>query len=388
LKQAGYHTQSFGKIYHDGWDDPQDWSVPSSPGREREMWEVVDPQHPGKPTTIAERLECPVMQSPDVPDQHLFAGRMTNTVIQTLRQADGDQPMFLAVGYRRPHLPFVAPQRYYDLYKPDDTWLATNPNPAANSPVMAWFNSDGYVGSAKKVGLEMPTRPDQKEAIAWNGYEMRSYLGVPNHGEIETAKQIELLHAYAACISYVDAQIGKLLDQLRKSKRFDNAIVILWSDHGWHLGEQSAWGKMTNFEIATRVPLIIDAPGISSARTDTIAELVDLYPTICDLAGLDAPKHVEGESLLSVLEHPQAKDDRIALSQYARFGNKYMGRALRNQRYLFVAWMETETGRIVDRELYDHQTDPAETRNVAGEPSNSSIVQKLEAQLLHAFGRP
>jgi iduronate 2-sulfatase len=196
------------------------------------------------------------------------------------------------------------------------------------------------------------------------------------------------LHAYAACISYVDAQIGKLLDQLRKSKRFDNAIVILWSDHGWHLGEQSAWGKMTNFEIATRVPLIIDAPGISSARTDAIAELVDLYPTICDLAGLDAPKHLEGQSLLSVLEHPQAKDDQIALSQYARFGNQYMGRALRDQRYRFVAWMETETGRIVERELYDHQTDPAETRNVAGEPTNSIIVQKLEAQLLRAFGRP
>jgi iduronate 2-sulfatase len=386
LKRAGYHTQSFGKIYHDGWDNPDDWSVPSSPGREREMWEVVDETDPSKPTTIAERLSCPVLQSPDVPDQHLFAGRMTDAVIKTLHQTAGDQPRFLAVGYRRPHLPFVAPRRYYDLYQPDDSWLAANPQPADRSPVMAWFNSDGYVGSAKKVGLEMPTRPDRPQAIDWNGYEMRSYLGVPNHGAINKSKQLELLHAYAACVSYVDAQIGRLLDGLRASDRYDNTIVILWSDHGWHLGEQSAWGKMTNFEIATRVPLIIKTPGVSSARTSTLAELVDLYPTLCELAGVEPPEHLEGKSLCDVLRQPRAESDRIALSQYARFRETYMGRALRNGRYRFVAWMETETGRVVDRELYDHDTDPAETRNLAGLPGNDKVVEELEAQLRHEFG--
>lgn len=386
LKDAGYHTQSFGKIYHDGWDNPDDWTVASSPGREREMWEVTDPADPSKPTTIAERLQCPVWQAPDVPDQHLFAGRMTDAAIETLGQRESDQPIFLAVGYRRPHLPFVAPRRYYDLYQPDHSWLAKNPSPTDGSPVMAWFNSDGYVGSAKKVGLEMPVRPNRQQAIDWNGYEMRSYLGVPNRGEITKAKQLELLHAYAACVSYVDAQIGRLLDALRSSGRYDDCVVILWSDHGWHLGEQSAWGKMTNFEIATRVPLIVKAPGVAAARTRAIAELVDLYPTLCDLASIDPPEHLEGESLQRVLDDPGAESERVALSQYARFREKYMGRALRTQRYRYVAWFESESGRLADRELYDHDCDPAETRNLAGEQDNELLVTELENQLRDAFG--
>jgi iduronate 2-sulfatase len=202
---------------------------------------------------------------------------------------------------------------------------------------------------------------------------------------IDQSKQIELLHAYAACVSYVDAQIGRLLHHLRESERLSRTVIILWSDHGWHLGEQSAWGKMTNFEIATRVPLIIAAPGIPPARTKTIAELVDLYPTICDLAGADLPKHLEGESLLPSLVNPGAKHDSIALCQYARFRDKYMGRAIRTDRHRFIAWMETETGRIVDRELYDHQSDPAETQNRAGDPANAKLVRTLQSQLQESF---
>ncbi|NNE92689.1 MAG: sulfatase-like hydrolase/transferase, partial [Verrucomicrobiales bacterium] len=169
--EGGYHTQSWGKIYHDTWDDPRDWSVPSSPGRDREMWEIADPENPAKPTMIAERWDCPVMQSPNVPDDHLFAGRMTADVLAFLRTREEkiDLPVFLAVGYRRPHLPFIAPKKYFDLYQPDDSWLAKNPGPPEKSPVKAWFNSDGYVGGAKRIGLEMPRDPTREEAIAWNG---------------------------------------------------------------------------------------------------------------------------------------------------------------------------------------------------------------------------
>ena len=383
LKQAGYHTQSFGKIYHDGWDDPGDWSAPSSPGRDREMWEVVDTQSPLQPTKIAERLACPVLQRADVPDQHLFAGRMTDDVVSLLQRGGRSKPLFLAIGFRRPHLPFVAPKRYFDLYDPDRTWLAAHPTPARDSPVMAWFNSDGYVGSAKRVGLEMPLRPDREQAVDWNGYEMRSYLGVPNHGAIVERKQIELLHAYAACVSYVDAQIGRLLAQLRQQPGHDETIVVLWSDHGWHLGEQSAWGKMTNFEVATRVPLIIASPGSGPARTSSIAELVDLYPTICDLAGVGHPDHLEGDSLVSVLDDPDGKVDSVALSQYSRFRDRYMGRALRTDRYRYIAWFEKESGQVAHRELYDHEVDPGETRNIAA--GNEALVQQLEAQLRVAF---
>jgi iduronate 2-sulfatase len=385
LKQHGYHAQSFGKIYHDGWDAVEDWSVPSSPGRPREMWEVADARDVTKPTVIAERWDCPVMQRPDVADDHLFAGRMTKQVLQTMRNRNSDKPTFLAVGYRRPHLPFIAPKCYYDLYQPDSSWLAKTALPNVNSPVMAWFNSDGYVGGAKRVGLTMPTFPNREQAIAWNGYEMRSYTGVPNHGELSTKLQLELLQAYAACITYVDTQVGKLLDELDKTEAWDNTIVVLWSDHGWHLGEQSTWGKMTNFEIATRVPFIIAAPSIEPGRTETIAELVDLYPTLCDLTKIDSPLHLQGESVVASLKDPAGKRDSIALSQYSRFRDEYMGRALRTTRYRFVIWEQVQSSRVVRRELYDHQIDPNETSNISIDPKNVDLVKQLERQLRKAF---
>ena len=282
LKSQGYHVQSFGKIFHDGWEDPSDWSTESYPGRDREMWEVVDEKDPTRPTRIAERLDCPVMQSPNVEDSHLFAGRMTDRVLQALRRDRDGKPRFYAVGYRRPHLPFVAPKKYYDLYTPTDDWLAKDPLPSPRAPIAAWFNSDGYVGSAKKIGLTMPRAPTREQAIAWNGYELRSYVGVPNQGPIEKSLQIKLLHAYAACISYVDAQIGRLLNAITSSANSENTYIVFCSDHGWHLGEHSAWGKMTNFEVATRVPFAISGPGISSRRSRVIAELVDVYPTVCE----------------------------------------------------------------------------------------------------------
>ena len=381
LKDQGYHTQSFGKIYHDGWDVSDDWSAPSSPGRDREMWEIYDESGKSQKTIIADRWACPVLQSPDVSDETLFAGRMTTKVISTLKNGFDGKPTFIAVGYRRPHLPFIAPKKYFDLYQPDASWLAKNPLPNIGSPVMAWFNSDGYVGGAKKAGLTMPNPPNREQAIDWNGYEMRSYLGVPNHGKIDQALQLHLLQAYAACITYVDTQIGRLLDSLEKANRLDKTVIILWSDHGWHLGEQSTWGKMTNFEIATRVPLIISAPDIKPGRTKNLAELVDLYPTLCDLAMVDPPKHLEGESLIPALRKPNETIGSVAVSQYARFGNKYMGYALRTDRYRFVAWRANNSGLIVERELYDHQTDPGETRNLASEKEHHNRVTELEKQL-------
>lgn len=381
LKDYGYNTYSFGKIDHDGWQIAEDWTTTPFAGRDKEMLEIHDEANPDGKTIIADRFQCPVMQNPDVSDTHFFAGRMTDKALKLLTDIGNEKPFFIAVGFRRPHLPFVAPKRYYDLYKPDQSWLSRNPKPAQNSPPMAWFNSDGYQKGAFRMGVSMPENPQRTDWVSWNGFEMRSYLGVPVQGEIHQELQLQLLHAYAACISYVDAQIGRLLEKID----VDKTIVIFWADHGWHLGEQSAWGKMTNFEIATRVPLMIAAPSIKPARTKSIAELVDLYPTICDLVKMPPPNHLEGESLIDVLRHPAKKRDSVALSEYPRFRQKYYGRTLRTNGYRFVVWRETATGKVVDRELYDHTTDSLETTNVAKYVKYSDQVSALERRLDAAF---
>ena len=381
LRNNGYMTHSFGKIDHDGWQLAADWTSVPSPGREREMWEVVDSSDPNGKTRIADRYSCPVMQSPDVADEHLFAGRMTEQVIRRIEKRSDDAPTFLAVGYRRPHLPFVAPKSYFDLYDPNETWLAKDSEPEIGSRVISWFNSDGYVGSAKRIGLTMPKRPNRQQAIDWNGYELRSYLGVPPHGPIKKELQIQLIHAYAACVSYVDTQIGKVLAAIKKTGRLEKTIIVLCSDHGWHLGEKSAWGKMTNYEIATRVPLMISAPEIQAGRISAPTELVDLYPTICSLANLDAPDHLEGESLLSLIARNEPESRQLAFSQYSRFNDQYHGYAVRDRRFRLVNWVDTKTKETIHRELYDHENDPGETNNVAEVNKYSEFLFRLENAL-------
>ncbi len=381
FQDHGYDTRSFGKIDHDGWQQREDWSVPPSPGREGEMLEIVDKDNPDGPTVIAERLACPVKQDYDVPDEKFFAGRMTKTVIGLLEKADEEKPFFYAVGYRRPHLPFVAPKKYFDLYEPDESWLAPNPEPPVGAPPLAWFNSDGYKGSARNLGYTMPHMPDRGKAQLWNGFEMRSYQGAPTMGLIPKEKQLELIHAYAACVSYVDAQVGRLLVQLDESGLRENTIVMLWSDHGWHLGEMSAWGKMTNYEIATRVPFIVSAPGKSPGRTRSFAELVDVYPTLCDLAGIEPPAHLEGDALTPVLDDPSKQVKDAVFHEYARYRGDYIGKAVRTDEYRYVEWKD-KNGKKVATELYDLIDDPEETANASSE--NEALVEDAVSRLVAA----
>ena len=364
FRDHGYEARSFGKIDHDGWANPEDWSAPPFAGRESEMLEMADPVNPSAPTFIAERAACPVLQSPDVGDDHLFAGRMTREVLRLLKERKAERPFFFAVGYRRPHLPFIAPKRYFDLYRPDPDWLAPNRQPPAGVPFFAWFNSDGYAGLAKRLGEPMPGKITRADAIAFNGFEMRSYLGVPLRGELPEDLQLKLIHAYAACVSYVDAQIGRLLDEIGKAGSGRDTILLLWSDHGWHLGESSVWGKMTNYEVGTRVPLIIAAPGFSPGRTRSLAELVDLYPTLCELAGIPAPGHLQGKSLAPVLKDPGAVVNDAVRHEYVRFNGKYTGLAIRTDRHRYVRWRDGQ-GKTVAEELYDLEADPLETENLA-----------------------
>jgi len=384
FKQHGYHTQGFSKIYHGGLDDPPSWTVPH--------WTPKAPAY-GKPETLealrreAARLRAergpasrvvkrdpktgavlkrsppkwrargPAWEDPDVPDDALADGQTTNRAIEVLRQVK-DKRFFLAVGYLKPHLPFVAPKRYYDLYQRSQLTLAPNPFPPKDCPEIALTN--------------------------WG--ELRAYKGIPKSGPLSDQMALDLIHGYYACTSYIDAQIGRLLDELDRLNLRDNTVVILWGDHGWQLGEHGLWCKHTNFEVATRVPLIISAPGQKhpGAATDALVEFVDIYPTLCELCGLPLPEGLEGTSMVPVMDDPKHRWKSAAFSQYPR--GRAMGYSIRTDRYRYTEWIPRGGGEPIARELYDHQEDPQENVNLAGRPEYSSLVAKLSKQL-HAGWR-
>ncbi len=389
FKNHGYHSQSYGKIYHDGADDPASWSVPSSPGRDREMWEVADEeaiaqlpfaQRASVPTIIPPRLDCPAIQAPDVPDEALYAGRMTGQAIKTIAQLR-DRPFFLAIGYRRPHLPLVAPKKYSDWYPTDEMALPEHRQPPRDVPLWSIYNSVTYWSAKQIWGIEFPKYPSSlEEALRFAGFELRSYQGIPMDGPIPDPLQKKVWQAYMASVSYVDAQIGRLLEALNENGLTERTIVVLWSDHGWHLGEHGTWAKMTLFEWATRVPLIIVAPGRSqSVRTAALVELVDVYPTLAELADLPIPEHVEGTSMVPLFEDPDRPWKKAAFSQFPRHDHS-MGHSLRTDRYRYTQW-EGLDGTILAQELYDHQADPRELINLADSPEAASRVTTLSQQL-------
>jgi len=214
--------------------------------------------------------------------------------------------------------------------------------------------------------------------MAFNGFEMRSYLGVPCEGPLSEDLQFDLLAHYAACISYVDAQIGRLMQQLDESGLRENTIIIFWSDHGWHLGEMGAWGKMTNYEIGTRVPFLISAPGKAPGRTESFAELVDVYPTLCDLAGVEVPSHLAGDVLTPIVADARASVKSEVFHSYQRYKGRYFGQAVKNHDYRYVRWTNKKGG-VEAEELYDQMADPNETQNLAAD--YPEVAKEMAAQL-------
>ncbi len=389
FKNHGYHAQAYGKIYDDGGDDPASWSVPLSPGREREMWEVVNEaavarvpfaQRAAVPTIIRPRADCPAIQAPDVPDETLYAGRMTGQAVKTMAQFK-DQPFFLAVGYRRPHLPLVAPKRYFDWYPTDNITLPEHRQPPVDVPIWAIYNSVTYWKPNQLYSPDFKKYPSTLgEALRFAGFELRSYQGIPVEGPIPDPLQKKVWQAYMANVSYVDAQIGRLLQALEDNGVADRTIVVLWSDHGWHLGEHGTWAKMTIFEWSARVPLIIATPGRSRPiRTQALVELIDVYPTLAELAGLPIPQHVEGTSMAPLFEDPNRPWKKAAFSQFPRYDHS-MGRTMRTDRYRYTEW-EGLDGQIRGRELYDHETDPLELVNLANSPQATTTIESLSRQL-------
>jgi arylsulfatase A-like enzyme len=359
FKNNGYFTEAMGKIYHHGLDDSVSWSVPTlfpkAPHGAGPRGEDPDKAK----VELSAKGRGPVVEQVIGPDNCLHDGELADMAIKALKDLKGkpQQPFFLAVGFIKPHLPFNAPKKYFDLYDPAKIPLAPNPFYPLGAPAYA-----------------IPP-----------GGELGSYSGLPAARPFPEDFARKLKHGYYACVSYVDAQVGRVLDELERQGMSSNTIVILWGDHGWKLGEHQAWAKHTNVENDTRAPLMIYVPGMAAAgkHTAALVEFVDIYPTLAELAGLPLPKTLEGTSFKPLLDDPQKDWKPAAFSQYPRKAGKknLMGYTMRTDRYRLTRWVDHKDHSKVDAvELYDHQTDPQENTNIVHVAANKALVEKLTAQ--------
>lgn len=381
FKRHGYHTVSLGKVFHRRTNDPRSWSEPAW-WADYPYHEYVEPRSLAAVQRAQARLRAEgrpfdpglwdnvvtvwgkkrrSWQAPDVPDRLLAEGKIAGKAIETLRRVR-DKPFFLAVGFLKPHLPFVAPRRYFDLYPKEKLKLPTN-----------------------------ETRPEGAPAVASvNSRELRGFSDIPDQAPIAKEEALELVRGYYACVSYVDAQIGRLLDELACLDLDGRTVVVLWGDHGFHLGENGQWAKDTNFEAALRAPLILAAPDQSNpgSRTAALVEFVDVYPTLCELAGLPLPGDLEGISLVPLMRRPDRPWKTAAFSQAVRgihpFGTfdeiTSIGHSIRTDRYRYTEWAKPGA-KPSARELYDYQEDPGETRNLASEEDYEPLVGQLRRRL-------
>jgi len=364
FKTHGYFTQDIGKIFHNYRQDqykgdPLSWSVPAVLHYNRHSNDTAHVVG-DLPTNLAtlEQTECR-----DVPDEAYFDGRVAKQAIGALRKMDG-KPFFLAVGFWKPHLPFNAPKKYWDLYDRNEIKLPKHRKPPKNCPPYALTN-----------------------------YKMQA--GKP----LSDAQVLEARHGHYAAISYLDAQVGKIIDELDRQGLRKNTVVIFWSDHGLHVGERGLWSKRTNFELDVRVPLIIDSPSHQPEQVaNGLVELVDIYPTLIDLCNLPMPHRLEGKSLRPMLEDPQTKVKEIALSQTPRPSNpssvryaakppQVMGYSIRTDRFRYTEWQDFATGEVQAKELYDHDVDPQESSNVIEELAYNEELKRLSKLLEMKFRR-
>lgn len=374
FKNHGYFTRSLGKVYHVGIDDPQSWSVPSwQPKKPRygpegtqavnqrrqelkASGKAIPAKGPGNPFYAGPAFEAPAVGDDDLADGD--TGREAVAALEALA-ANPNQPFFLAVGFMNPHVPWVAPKKYWDLYNPDDIRLPDNQ-----------YTPKGAPEFAAKTG----------EDFFWYGKVPKDRKITPEFGR-------QCLHGYLAAISFVDAQVGRMFDALERLKLRANTVVVLWGDHGYYMGEHGWWGgKHNNFEGATRAPLIVAAPGMKAAgrKTRALVEFVDIYPSLVEICGLPAADRPEGISFKPLLEDPEARRNKVAFSWYPKGGN--LGQAMRTDRYRYVEWTD-KNGKLVATELYDHAVDPEENVNVADRPENRKILEELGGRMKSAAQR-
>ncbi len=406
FKANGYITSAMGKIFDprsvDKGHDEVSWSIPyknkfkladgyedlvagdfqSAEIKEKFKKMLAEKTDKTDVNSIREAIKV-TTECMDVPDDAYYDGAMTIYAIQQLKlQKNAAQPFFMAVGFHKPHLPFVAPKKYWDLYDRDKIELAPWQKKSIDGPDVAYHNA-GEVRGFSDIDVLMKNEPDKKDGLL--------------HLPVE--KQKELIHGYYSCISYLDAQVGKLLETLKAEGLDKNTIIVFWGDHGWHFGDHSLWAKHSNFEQATKAPLLFSVPKVTHGTIYTQpTEFVDIFPTLCDLAGLPTPTHLDGKSLVPAMKDNKVKIKDYAISQYPRGGsnkeqgNSIMGYSLRTERYRYTEWMGSyfttakpfDEKQIVATELYDLVNDPNETVNIAVKPEAKKQLKDL-ADKMHDY---
>jgi iduronate 2-sulfatase len=398
----GYTTAGVGKIYHPSCVDKNvdglSWSIPFvkkvnddyyAPGfglpsaghyqlPETKAKILNNQKDDGEESTQGKMKPGPSTESANVPDDAYVDGADVNKALEMMKDLSGkNKPFFLAVGIHKPHLPFVAPKKYWNLYNRNDMPLAKFQKHSLNSPEIAYTRS-----------TELRNYTDIPELC--------SFSDKTNNIGLDTNKQKELIHGYYACVSYTDALVGKLLDELDSLGLKENTIIILWGDHGWHLGDHDLWCKHTDFEQATHAPLIISAPGIKPSKTGSQSEFVDVFPTLCDLAGVNIPQNLDGVSLVPLMKNPESTVKEYSVSQYNRKLDKKQveGYSVRTKRYRYTEWLADfkanhiyNDSKIVGLELYDYEKDPLETVSQINDPQYKDAQKEMKALLMDYFSK-
>lgn len=352
FRHHGYQTFSFGKIYHHANDDTLAWDSIWKPApRNNSRWLDYQTHENLSLYQSSDSRGLPYERA-NIPDTAYFDGRIAAQSVATLTAlSEQEQPFFLAVGFLKPHLPFNAPAVYWDMY--DST----------------------------KIGLPASyQRPETTPDRAFHNFgELRHYARVPKEGALSEGLARQLIHGYYASVSYIDAQIGKLMATLEETGLADNTIVILWGDHGWNLGEHQLWCKHCNFETSLHVPLLLRVPGKTHGQhTKNIVEYIDIYPTLTELAGLPQPDHLEGESMVPLLRGETRKKN-YAIAKY------WSGLTLIKDHWFYTEWIN-DSAHIQSRMLFDHRNDEAELHNLAEAPSMVDTVDTLSAFLRANWG--
>ena len=353
FKKSGYYTVSLGKVFHHPEDNAEGWSEPAwrpkgiSWYRRPENHQLHEQRQ-----QQAERKRGPAWESADVPDNDYADGVLAERAIADLRRLKAkDEPFFLAVGFFKPHLPFIAPMKYWNLYDRSKIQLPDNYYVPKDAP---------------------------QESIHTSG-ELRAYAGIPAKGPVSGDSARNLIHGYYACVSYTDALIGKLLDELDRLELADKTIVVLWGDHGWNLGEHTLWCKHSCYETSMQIPLIVRAPGIKGGqRRSALIESVDIYPALCELAAIPLPEHLQGRSFATLMKEPNSEWKSAAVGRY-RNGDTIRTNTLRYTEYT------NAQGQVTSRMLYDHAIDPSEDVNVA--ETRTSSIAGLAEELRKRMGR-